>query len=88
MPALAGQWHHRRSRRVRDKFRHSPCNGLWLCLDCHAWVHAHPLLARQSGWIVSQHESDPSSVPVVHALWGRVRLTHDGGWVPAPEEAA
>ena len=26
-----------------------PSNLLWLCRDCHAWVHAHPAAARDRG---------------------------------------
>jgi hypothetical protein len=77
-------WHHRRSRRVRDVHRHCPCNGVWLCRTCHEWAHANPLLARQSGFIVSQHEQEPARV-AVETPWGR-RL-HDcaGGWIVTGE---
>lgn len=79
-----GQWHHRRSRSVRDLLTHSAANGVWLCPTDHAWVHANPLLARQSGFIVSRY-ADPSEVPINHVLFGWVRLTTDGAWDAAPE---
>lgn len=73
-------WHHRRSKNVRGPLTHSPCNGIWMCRDCHGWVHSHPTLARESGWIVSRDVADPSTVPVVHGSWGRVYLNYEGGW--------
>jgi 5-methylcytosine-specific restriction protein A len=74
-----GQWHHRRSRSVRDLLTHSPANGLHLCATCHGWVHAHPFEARASGWIVSRY-ADPANEPVQHALYGEVYLTKEGGF--------
>lgn len=65
-----GHWHHRRGRAVRDRHTHEACNGIWLCVVCHTWVHANPLLARYAGLIVSRYVKDPSAVPVTtpHAL--------------------
>lgn len=77
----ASEWHHRRSRSVRDDATHQPQNGVWLCLVCHAWAHAHPFEAKASGLIVSRH-SDPAVEPVEHALYGRVLLTENGGYQP------
>lgn len=71
------EWHHRRSRSVRDEHRHCACNGVWLCHTCHAWVHAHPFDARALGLIVSRH-SVPTEKQMEHALFGWVRLTCDG----------
>jgi 5-methylcytosine-specific restriction protein A len=64
-PTLHGEWHHRRSRSIRDEHTHHPCNGILLCGTCHRWVHAHPLLARISGWIVSRHTALPGDVAAV-----------------------
>lgn len=64
-----GQWHHRRRRAVRDEHTHCPCNGVWLCITCHTWVHANPFMARQRGFIVSAHVSEPFGVPVA-TPWG------------------
>lgn len=63
-----GHWHHRRSRSVHGEHRHCPCNGVWLCPTCHTWVHANPLMARQTGFIVSRH-AEPYEVPVT-TPWG------------------
>lgn len=74
-----GEWHHRRSRSVRDDLTHSPANGVLLCGLCHLWVHAHPFEARGTGFIVSRF-SDPVQEPVQHALYGLVCLTDQGTW--------
>jgi len=58
------EWHHRRSRRVRDDHTHCPCVGVLLCRTCHLWVHAHVFEARRQGLIVSQYQTAPSTVPV------------------------
>lgn len=76
--AVGAQWHHRRTRAVRDSLTHSPCNGVWLDSACHLWVHRHPEEARDSGWIVSRW-GDPRTVFIQHALYGLVLLTEDGG---------
>jgi hypothetical protein len=73
-PAPNGEWHHRRSRSVRDEHRHCPCNGLWLCQADHQWVHAHPFEARQTGFIVSRFTPEPGSIALT-SPWG-IRL-HD-----------
>lgn len=68
-PSPLGEWHHRRSRRVVDVHQHCPCNGVWLCRTCHVWVHANPMHARRTGFIVSMHNSEPENVPVF-TPWG------------------
>lgn len=65
VPAPTGQWHHRRSRSVRDQHQHCPCNGVWLCPTCHRWVHDHPVQARETGFIVSKFVTEPGSIPIV-----------------------
>lgn len=52
-------WHHRRSRRVRDEHTHCACNGLLLCRTCHKWAHANPRDAMELGYIVSQWSDHP-----------------------------
>jgi 5-methylcytosine-specific restriction protein A len=79
MPTATGEWHHRRSRSVRDDLTHSPANGVNLCKTCHGWVHANPFEARGTGFIVSRY-SDPSEEPIEHALYGKVVLTDQGSW--------
>lgn len=58
------EWHHRRSRRVRDEYTHSPSNGVLLCSVCHRWAHANPVKAMRVGIILTQWEPDPESAPV------------------------
>lgn len=74
------EWHHRRTRRVFDSHQHCPCNGVWLCHDCHAWVHAHPLEAAHSGFWVSRHQAEPGTVQLI-VPWGTVLLGCDGAYV-------
>lgn len=57
-------WHHRRSRRVRDAHTHCACNGILLCRDCHSWAHSK-MAAAEQGYRVSSYESTPVSVPAV-----------------------
>lgn len=76
VPAPNGHWHHRRTRLVRDEHQHCPCNGVWLCPACHAWVHQHPAEAREAGLIVYRSVSEPATVPVTTPLGLRV---HDCG---------
>ena len=79
MPAPHGEWHHRRSRSVRDVHEHCACNGIWLCSTCHRWVHAHPFEARGKGFIVSRFTNEPGTVPV-DTPWGLRRHTCDGAY--------
>lgn len=76
-PVRPGEWHHRRSRSVRDELTHQPSNGILLCQVCHLWVHANPFEARGAGWIVSRYAL-PDQEPVRHALFGLVMLDDDG----------
>jgi len=71
VPAPNGQWHHRRSRRVRDRHQHCPCNGVWLCGTCHRQVHGgkDAQRIRDEGWIVSQFCKQPGVIPVT-TKWG------------------
>lgn len=56
------EFHHRRSRRVRDSHTHCSCVGILLCAECHRAVHASPAAAREKGFIVSMHEAQPWTV--------------------------
>lgn len=72
-------YHHRRSRSVRDGHCHCACNGILLCYVCHGWVHANPALAMENGLIVSRHCDQPGTVPVrTYAGW--VTTQCDGGY--------
>ena len=75
--------HHRVLGNRRDN-RHS--NLILLCgtgtTGCHGWVHNHPKLSRDEGWIVSKFtRQDTSEVPVLHHQLGRVRLDDNGGMI-------
>lgn len=72
-------WHHRRSRSVRDGHTHCGCNGVLLCRVDHAWAHGNPALAQAQGWIVSRYVDEPSSVAVV-TRHGMLRLNCDGSF--------
>lgn len=79
------EWHHRRSRSVRDEHQHCSCNGVWLCNTCHRWAHAHPFDARRDGLIVSRHVSVPASQPVT-TWFGPASLDCEGGFGLVKEE--
>lgn len=72
------QWHHRRTRSVHDDHTHESCNGISLCSTCHAWVHAYPRRAGESGYLLSRHTPFPGEHPILHVRWGWVLLTCDG----------
>lgn len=80
------EWHHRRSRSVRDTHTHCACNGVWVCKTCHDWAHAHPFDARSIGLIVSRHQRDPGTVPV-EARFGLIVLDCEGKYTYHEEEA-
>lgn len=86
-PTAAGQWHHRRSRSVKDNWTHDPVNGLWLSARCHQWVHANPLEARRFGWIVSRYVTYPGDQPV-RMYFGWVFLLPDGSYEPSVDPEA
>lgn len=77
VPTPLGQVHHRRSRSVRDALTHRPGNLTWLCAPDHRWVHSHPMLARNEGFIVSRLVAVPSAIPV-HTPWGAVIFLDSG----------
>lgn len=76
-PTRNGEWHHRRSRRVRGEHRHCVCNGVWLCNTCHRDVHSHPTESLESGFIVSGFIDLPGSIPI-QAHYGIVLLDCHG----------
>lgn len=75
---MASEYHHRRSRSVRDEHVHCACNAAHLCGTCHRWAHAHPRDARDSGWIVVR-TGNPSKEPITLA-WGPSQPNCEGGW--------
>jgi hypothetical protein len=72
------EWHHRRSRRVRESHRHCACNGVLLCRTCHSAAHGHHESGRDRGLIVSQWVDEPFMVPVTDPMGNFWRLTCDG----------
>ena len=77
VPTAHGDWHHRRSRSVRDEHQHCSCNGVWLCQTCHDWVHANPFEARRLGLIVSRHVTNPATQPA-RTYFGEILLDCTG----------
>jgi hypothetical protein len=71
--------HHRKLRSAGVDHRAS--NLISLCgngtAGCHGAVHAEPAKARRGGWML-RGTDDPSAVPVLHVLHGRVLLGVDG----------
>jgi hypothetical protein len=61
------EWHHRRRRRIKDEHQHCPCNGVWLCRDCHVWAHAHPEQAKAAGYILPGTVDRPSTVALLRS---------------------
>lgn len=72
------EWHHRRSRRVREAHRHCACNGVLLCRSCHTAAHSHHESGRDRGLVVSQWVDEPFMVPIVDAMGRFWQLTCDG----------
>ena len=74
-----GHYHHRRRRRVTAGHDpHCPCNGVYLCRVCHAWAHANPQSAVETGFIIGSHELDPGSRALEHSIFGWCYLQCDG----------
>lgn len=94
-----GNWrglhrHHRRAKQAGGSSRahtHCECNGVTLCRDCHAEVHAHPEQAMAEGWIVLQAEDEPGSVGVMRFAAAEGGATQwpscDGRWLETAPEA-
>lgn len=77
-----GDWHHRRTRLVRDPHQHCACNGILLCRTCHAYVHRYPTIAKALGLIVSSHCEVPGMVPVKYDQgWFILNCSGEGQWV-------
>ena len=67
-------------------------NGLAVCgmgnvSGCHGRIHQNPIEAEANGWtVLSGH--DFRSIPVLHAVHGRVLLGDDGSITPVEREGA
>lgn len=75
--------HHRQARTQGGS--DSPENALIVHARCHAWIHSHPIEAKDSGWIVPRGQ-DPAIAPVLIA--GRWSLLDSTGGVQAVDEVA
>lgn len=59
------EWHHRRRRAVKAGHDpHCACIGVLLCGTDHRWVHANPKQAKETGYIIPPHESEPWTIPL------------------------
>ena len=75
------EYSHRRTRTVRDAHTACPCNALWSCRTCHAWLHKNPSAALEEGVMLSRYTEAPYAVAVV-TIAGLVVLDCEGGWTP------
>lgn len=78
----ASNFQHRKNRSQGGLFL--PSNGLDVCgsgtTGCHGWIHSHPKLSRDNGWMV-RGSDDPAEVPFRHWQWGWVRLDDRGDYL-------
>lgn len=44
--------HHKATRGARPDLKHVVDNGICLCAPCHKWVHHHPDISYEQGWLV------------------------------------
>lgn len=92
LDGIPASLHHRRLRSHPFAGLHEVSNLIWLCgtgtTGCHGWVHAHPSLAEEHGYIVHAWE-DPRKIPIDHAIYGKCWLWDDGtvGNTPEPKKA-
>lgn len=77
------QLHHRRMRSQGG--RHTVQNLAGICEPCHSWVHSHPLVARENGWIVSAYNT-PDTAPMLRR--GVFSVLQGDGTVRAIGEAS
>jgi hypothetical protein len=87
--AEAVQLHHRRARGMGSTRRpdtNQAANGLAVCYADHAWIEAHPELAKAYGWRVEQ-AATPALVPV-RRRGQLVLLADDGSVTPLPPTGA
>lgn len=79
--ARAEEMHHRRPRGMGGSKRtetNTASAGIHICSACHSMIERHRNIAMLCGWLVSQYEDEPASVPVMYR-GDLVRLDDDGG---------
>lgn len=67
-------WHHRWP--VEHGGPSTVANGLYACAFAHGWVHNHPVLSGEFGWLFRR--LDPAETPVLVRDIGWRLLTDDG----------
>ena len=83
---VRGARHHRKMRsHAFGSEKHSPCNLVLLCEECHGMVHANPALAYKMGWLVHSYET-AVNVPI-YTWHGWMMLGNDGRMVKADVES-
>ena len=74
----AGAEHHHRMRRREGG--HGKANIVYLCRTDHRWVHAHPWLAQEQGYIIPTHVDVAAICTVpLKSFMGRVLFDDVGG---------
>lgn len=43
--------HHKATRGAHPELKHDVSNGIPLCNSCHSWVHHHPAISYENGWL-------------------------------------
>jgi 5-methylcytosine-specific restriction endonuclease McrA len=63
------------------------CNRVTLCAMCHNFVHMHPGISIDEGWLLSRY-NEPAEVEVKHFLWPSwpVLLEEGGGFTPVIDD--
>lgn len=68
--------HHHRKLRSRGG-GDTAANLVAICTRCHVWVHANPVKATETGWMVPRTD-DPATVRLDGPRYGDVYLDEDG----------
>lgn len=64
VPTRVGEFHHRLPRRLGGTRRPigTVKNCLYLCTKCHRYVHAHPIMSYERGWLLRDTEENLEKV--------------------------
>ena len=80
--SMGGQWHHRQLRSQGGE--HVVENGLFVCHDCHDYIHGHPAESYRNGWLVHGWDN-PEKTPVMRR-GERVQLMENGTVIKCKED--